>query len=186
MHDNIFQDEQSTTVLQNKAAKIKLLILDVDGVLTDGKIWYSDDGKEQKCFHTQDGLGMKRLKRAGIQIAIISGRQSEAVDRRMRELGISTVFQGQENKLAAYESLLTSCHVSPEEIAYIGDDSPDMLIMERVGFRIAVDNAVPEIKSIADWCTTRRGGEGAVREACEFILSFIKVSKHNESKNILA
>lgn len=156
---------------RNKAAKIKLLILDVDGVLTDGKIWYSDDGREQKCFHTQDGLGMKRLQEADIQIAIISGRQSEGVDRRMKELGISHVFQGQENKIAAFESLLTTCNLSPGEIGYMGDDIPDILIMERVGFRIAVDNAVPEVKAIADWCTSRRGGEGAVREACDYILS---------------
>ncbi len=159
------------TNTRDKAAKIKLLILDVDGVLTDGKIWYSDDGREQKCFHTQDGFGMKRLQKAGVQLAIISGRQSNVVDRRMKELGIAHVFQGHENKTATYESLLKICNVAPEAVGYIGDDSPDIPIMERVGFRIAVDNAVPEVKSIADWCTSRRGGEGAVREACDFILS---------------
>ena len=155
---------------RNKATNIKLLILDVDGVLTDGKIWYSSDGNEQKCFHTQDGLGLKRLQAIGIQIAIISGRQSNAVDQRMAELGIQHIYQGQSNKINAYESLLKIGNVSPTEVAYIGDDLPDIPIMERVGLRIAVNNAVPEVKAIADWCTSRHGGEGAVREACDFIL----------------
>jgi len=169
-----------------KAEKIKLLILDVDGVLTNGNIWFADNGDEQKSFHTQDGLGMKRLQRANIQVAIISGRKSPAVDRRMKELGITQVFQGQENKQAAYESLLETYQLSPEAVAYVGDDLPDMHIMKQVGFRIAVNNAVPEVKAFADWCTTRNGGEGAVREACELILSYQKVSKQNETKNILA
>jgi 3-deoxy-D-manno-octulosonate 8-phosphate phosphatase (KDO 8-P phosphatase) len=172
--------------LRGKAEKIKLLILDVDGVLTNGNFWYADNGEEQKCFHTQDGLGMKRLQKANIQIAIISGRQSPAVDRRMKELDIAQVFQGQENKQAAYESLLNTLQISPEKVAYVGDDLPDMHIMKQIGFRIAVNNAVPEVKEFADWCTTRNGGEGAVREACELILSYQKVSTQNETKNILA
>lgn len=150
---------------------IKLFILDVDGVLTDGKIWYSDNGEEQKMFHTQDGLGIKRLKQAGIDIAVISGRQSPAVTRRMNELNISDVHQGISNKMDIFQQLLKKYKIAPENVASIGDDLPDLPLLENSGIAIAVHNAVPEIKSIANYCTNRSGGEGAVREACEWLLT---------------
>ncbi len=157
--------------IQRKAGIIKLLILDVDGVLTDGKICYSSDGTETKFFHVQDGLGIKLLQQAGIEVAIISSRQSEAVEKRMRELKIKHLHQGQEQKIIAYESLLKECHLTAEMTAYMGDDLPDIPVLEQVGLAIAVANAVHAVKKVSHWQTMARGGEGAVREACDMILA---------------
>ena len=172
--------------LSEKEMDIKLLAMDVDGVLTDGTIIVHADGSESKNFHVHDGAWLRIWRRQGLKTAIITGRQCSAVEHRARDLEIDFFYDKALEKLPVLEKLIAESGVPAEQIAYIGDDSPDMLIMERVGFRIAVDNAVPEIKSIADWCTTRRGGEGAVREACDFILSLTKVPGHHESKNILA
>ncbi|MDF1795930.1 MAG: HAD-IIIA family hydrolase [Coxiellaceae bacterium] len=150
---------------------IQLLILDVDGVLTDGKVYLSADGDEQKCFYVQDGMGMVNLIRADIPIAIISGRSSGSVTRRMQELGVKHVFQGIENKLPVFEQLIKKLNISADQVAYVGDDTPDLSIMLHVGYKIAVANAVAEVRSIADWITQRNGGEGAVREVCDWILS---------------
>ncbi len=150
---------------------IQLLILDVDGVLTDGKVYLSADGDEQKSFYVQDGMGMVNLIRANIPIAIISGRSSGSVTRRMQELGVKHVFQGIENKLPTFEQLIKDLGISAEHVAYVGDDTPDLTIMQHVGYKIAVANAVPEVRSMADWVTQRNGGEGAVREVCDWILS---------------
>jgi len=149
---------------------IKLFILDVDGVLTDGKIWYSENGEEYKAFHTHDGLGLKRLRQSGIEIATISGRQSPAVAKRMAELNISEIYQSISNKIDIFEQLLNKYHINPGNVASIGDDLPDLPILEKSGIAIAVNNAVPEVKAIANYCTNRNGGEGAVREACDWLL----------------
>lgn len=150
---------------------IKLFILDVDGVLTDGKIWYNEKGEECKTFHTHDGLGLKRLRSTGIEIAIISGRNSPSVTKRMKELDITYVFQGVCDKLKIFKTLLKELNITAQNVAYIGDDLPDIPIMQTCGIAITVNNAVPKVKSIAHFCTNRSGGEGAVREACEWMLS---------------
>lgn len=156
---------------------IKLLILDVDGVLTDGKIAYSDDGTQTKNFFVPDGLGMKMLLRAGIEIAVISGKQSKATQLRLTELGIKHIFLGHENKNAIFNQLKHELAISNDEIAYIGDDIPDLPIMQQVGLSIAVKNAHPQIKKIANLILTTNGGNGAVRQVCELILQTQKKLK---------
>lgn len=150
---------------------IRLLILDVDGVLTDGKFYLTADGQEQKCFHAQDGLGIKQCMRAGIDVAIISGRNSDAVTRRMQELGVKYVYQGIKDKAKILNQLLTELSISAEQVASVGDDLPDLAIMDKIGLPIAVNNAVNAVKDSARWVSQRSGGEGAVREICDWILS---------------
>lgn len=154
----------------DKARKIKLLILDIDGVLTDAKLFFDDQGREYKAFHARDGHGIKLLRQSGVEIAVISGRQSEAVAIRMRSLGVEHVYQGQENKLAAFEELLQRLSVAAEETAHVGDDLPDLPLMKRVGLAIAVRDAHFAVKDYADWVTSLPGGDGAAREICDFIL----------------
>ncbi len=150
---------------------IQLLILDVDGVLTDGKIYLSAQGSEQKSFYVQDGMGMVSVLNAGIPIAIISGRDSECVTHRMQELGVKHVYQGISDKLPVFEKLIADLNIEAAHVAYVGDDTPDLAIMNYVGYKIAVANAVPAVKSTATWITRNNGGEGAVREVCDWILS---------------
>lgn len=150
--------------------KIKMLITDVDGVLTDGGIIVHGDGSESKRFNVQDGHGIKLWQRAGFGMAIISGRTSKATEIRGRELGIENVMQGCKDKVSAFESLLDKVSLSAEEVAYIGDDLGDMPIVKRAGFGVAVVNAVSELKSVADYVTETAGGYGAVREVIEYIL----------------
>lgn len=159
------------TVLLYKFRQIRLLILDVDGVLTDGRLWYSADREVLKVFHVQDGLGIKRLLQTGVKVAIISSQKNQAVFQRARELGISYIFQSERNKRIPYEKLVSQLQLDEKEIAYIGDDLPDLPVMQRVGLAIAVANAVPEVHSSAHWSTNKRGGEGAVREVCDLIMS---------------
>jgi 3-deoxy-D-manno-octulosonate 8-phosphate phosphatase (KDO 8-P phosphatase) len=156
--------------LHLKAQAIKLLILDVDGVLTDGKLFFDQQGNEYKSFHAQDGHGLKLLRQTGVEIAVISGRRSPTVELRMKNLGISHVYQGQEDKRAAFQSLLSTLQLEPQQVAYVGDDLLDLPIMSKVGLAIAVNDAVPTVKDYADWCTARNGGQGAVREACDLIM----------------
>jgi len=153
-----------------QAAPIRLLICDVDGVLTNGNIIYNEQGIETKHFHVQDGLGLKLLQNHGIAVAIITSRQSSIVSKRMQELNIDLVFQGQKNKLPVYHNLLTQLNLKDSEVAYVGDDLPDLSIISRAGFGIAVANAHHYVKQQANWVTTLAGGEGAVREVCELIL----------------
>ncbi len=162
---------QCQTTAIEKARTIKLAIFDVDGVLTDGKIYFTEDGSEYKAFHSHDGMGMKMLLRSGIEIAIITARNSKLVTKRMAELGVKHVFQGQENKFIAYESIKSQLALQDDEIAYTGDDLNDLGLIRKCGLGIAVANASPIVHQHADWCTTRLGGAGAVREVCEFILS---------------
>ena len=163
---------------------IKLFIVDVDGVLTNGTIWYDKGGEEYKVFHTHDGLGLKRLREQGIHIAIVSGRNSLSVTRRMKELEITEVYQGISDKLEIFNSLLHKFDIAAENVVSIGDDLPDIPILESSGVAIAVHNAVAPVKAIANYCTSRSGGEGAVREACEWILS-ARLEKTHESNTLV-
>ena len=151
-------------------ATIKLLLLDVDGVMTDGRITYDNVGDELKSFDVKDGHGLKLLQRAGIKIGIITGRQSAVVARRAAELGIELVYQGAKDKLVPFNEILEKLRISPEEVAYVGDDVVDLPVMRRVGFAITVADAVEDVKPFADLVTTRDGGRGAVREVCDFLL----------------
>jgi 3-deoxy-D-manno-octulosonate 8-phosphate phosphatase (KDO 8-P phosphatase) len=150
---------------------IKCLILDVDGVLTDGSIWLNEHGVELKRFHIHDGLGIKRLQSAGITVAIISGRSSQAVTARMTELQVPYVYQGCADKLAVFNQLIQKLGIKPSEVAYAGDDLPDLPVMRVVGLSIAVANACPEVRACAHWLTEKTGGNGAVREICDRILA---------------
>lgn len=156
--------------LSEIAKNIKLLILDVDGVLTDGSIILDNEGNEYKSFHVRDGHGIKMLIHAGIQVAIITGRHSKVVERRAHELGITEVYQKCFNKTAAFKELIEKFSVSEKEIAYIGDDIVDAPIMSKIGFPVAVADASAETKEYALIITKNRGGRGAVREVTDFIL----------------
>ncbi|HKJ09555.1 MAG TPA: 3-deoxy-manno-octulosonate-8-phosphatase KdsC [Gammaproteobacteria bacterium] len=153
-----------------RAARIRLLIFDVDGVLTDGSLYLSDDGQEYKAFHSRDGHGIKMLQANGVQAAVITGRSSQVVIHRMDNLGIKHVYQGQEDKRVALDDLLTRLSVSGEEAAYVGDDVVDLPAMRRVGLAIAVQDAHPAVKRHAHWQTPSRGGRGAARDVCELLL----------------
>lgn len=153
-----------------KAQKIKLLILDVDGVMTDGSIIVTDKNEEIKSFHVQDGLGIQFMLESGLQVAVITGRNSPSVTARVKSLKIPHLYQGQINKIHAYEELLATLRLAPEQTAHIGDDLPDIPLFRRVGLAVAVPNAVSLAKDYADWITEARGGNGAIREVCDFIL----------------
>ena len=156
--------------MEKKAKKIRLLILDVDGVLTDGKLIYSGEGGEAKSFNVKDGLGIKLLIEGGIKVVIISGRKSKAVEYRAKDLGIHKVYQGIKDKVAAFDEILKKNKIKPEEVGFIGDDLPDIPLLCRVGFAIGVSDGVAEVKKVVDYVTTHPGGKGAVREVCELIL----------------
>lgn len=153
-----------------KFSGIKLLILDVDGVFSDGRIYLGDNGEELKAFHTRDGFGMKALVAADIMTAVITGRQSHIVERRMQHLSVSHIYQGQTDKSIAYQQLLNQLALSPHQIAYVGDDVPDLALIQQVGLGIAVNDAHPSVQQAADYITRCRGGFGAVREVCDLLL----------------
>ena len=153
-----------------QARRIRLLILDVDGVLTDGKLFFDYQGNEYKSFHARDGHGMKMLQKTGVDIAVISGRESPIVTMRMQSLGVAHVYQAQEDKRVAFDTLLEKVALTREEVAYVGDDVIDLPIMMNVGLAIAVADANDAVKACADWTTTLNGGAGAVREVCDLIL----------------
>jgi len=155
---------------EERAKKIKLLIMDVDGVLTDGRIIYGSDGTEFKSFHVRDGHAMKLANRAGLKMAIITGRDSEIVTRRGEELEVDFIYQKVFNKLEVYEKILQENNLKDEEIAFIGDDIVDLPVMRRVGLSIAVEDAVEELKQESLLITKNPGGRGAVREVIEYIL----------------
>jgi 3-deoxy-D-manno-octulosonate 8-phosphate phosphatase (KDO 8-P phosphatase) len=157
--------------VENRAAHARLLALDVDGVLTDGRIYYSDTGDELKAFNIKDGLGIKLLRDSGVKVAIITGRQSKIVARRARELGIEDVVQGREDKHQALTELCQLYKLSIEECAYMGDDLPDLSAITAAGLGMTVADGSAAVRDAADWVSHANGGCGAVREACEFILS---------------
>lgn len=156
----------------NKRAKaIRLVIFDVDGVLTDGSLFIGSSGEEYKVFNSRDGHGMVMLLQTGVKIAIITGRASESVRLRMADLGIEYVYQGCKNKLLAYQELKATLKLKNAQIAYVGDDVVDLPVMLQVGLAIAVQDANPLVRQYAHWCTKLAGGRGAVREVCEFIMA---------------
>ncbi|MFV0477190.1 MAG: KdsC family phosphatase [Parahaliea sp.] len=152
------------------AAGIRLLALDIDGVLTDGSIYYGNDGEELKAFNIKDGLGIKLLQRAGMEVAIITGRQSHIVERRATELGISDIIQGREDKRTALAQLCQRKSLPLSDCAYMGDDLPDLGAIIAAGFGMTVADACATVAEAADWQSKLGGGHGAVREACEFLL----------------
>ncbi|MFU8789120.1 MAG: 3-deoxy-manno-octulosonate-8-phosphatase KdsC [Methylobacter sp.] len=153
-----------------KARQLKLLILDVDGVLTDGRLFFDGEGNEYKSFHARDGHGIKLLRQTGVEVAVISGRKSNSVALRMKNLGIEHVYQGHENKIAAFDEIIGKLGITPEQAAHVGDDVLDLPVMLRVGLAIAVSDANFAVRQRADWCTELPGGQGAVREVCDFIM----------------
>src|SRR3990167_4077985 len=136
-------------VIAKRIPQIQLLILDVDGVLTDGSLYFSDKGDEMKRFHVHDGLGIKRVQQAGITVAVISSRQSAAVTQRLTALGVQHILQGATCKLTTYEQLLQTVSIAPEQIAYMGDDLPDLPVMQKIGFAVAPPQAVDAVKAVA-------------------------------------
>lgn len=156
--------------LIERANDVRLLVLDVDGVLTDGRLYFSARGEEQKSFHVRDGAGMVHLLRAGLQIAVISGRQSRAVERRMNELGVTWIRQGITDKLSALRELLDILGLGVHQVASMGDDVADLPVFEAVRLAVAVADAHPSVKSRAHFITQAAGGTGAVREMCDLIL----------------
>ena len=152
------------------AKEIKLLICDVDGVFSDGRIYMGNNGEELKTFHTRDGYGVKSLMNAGIQIAIITGRKSQIVENRMKALGISLIYQGQDDKVKAYDDICNKLNIAPEHTSYIGDDLIDWPVMEKVALKVCVADGHPLLKQRANYTTMIKGGDGAVREVCDLIL----------------
>lgn len=160
----------SSRQVLRRAKGIAFLLLDVDGVLTDGKITLTSDGREVKSFDIQDGHGLKELSLAGVSVGLLSGRRSPAVDRRAKELAIDEVHQGIADKLPVYEALIARRGLRDEQIAYVGDDVPDLPVLRRVGLAVTVRNGHQRVKRWAHYVTARRGGEGAVREVTDLLL----------------
>lgn len=153
-----------------RAAAVRLLVLDVDGVLTDGRLYFDADGEALKVFDVRDGLGVKLLREAGIEVAILSARRSPIVEGRARELGITRVMQGAADKGAGLVELMQALNMRPEQCGYIGDDWPDLAAMAQAGFAATVADAAAEVRRVAHWISAATGGRGAVRELAEFIL----------------
>jgi len=163
-----------TPALKKRAAKIKVVLMDVDGTITDGSVTLlsQPDGSalEIKNFDAHDGQGLTLGRTAGLRMGVITGRESPALRRRMKELSVEFVYEKQPHKIAAYEDILKKAGVAEDEVAYLGDDLPDLTVMKRVGLAVAVGNAVEEVKRAADYTTLRTGGKGAARELIELIL----------------
>jgi 3-deoxy-D-manno-octulosonate 8-phosphate phosphatase (KDO 8-P phosphatase) len=153
-----------------RARHVELLVLDVDGVLTDGSLFFGPEGEVLKKFHVRDGAGIKAVLKAGIAVAVISSRSSRTVDTRMRELGVTEVLQGCSDKLDALDGILPRLRVDLGRVACMGDDVADVPMMQRVGFPVAVNDAHEAVKSVAHFCTAAPGGHGAVREVCDLLL----------------
>jgi 3-deoxy-D-manno-octulosonate 8-phosphate phosphatase (KDO 8-P phosphatase) len=154
-----------------RARRVRLLVLDVDGVLTDGRLYFSEQGEALKVFHVRDGSGIVALHGAGIDVAIISGRDSAAVARRASELKIRHVRQGTDDKGKALDALLTELNLAAEQVACVGDDSPDVPMLERAGLAVSVADAHASAHAVAHWTTIAKGGQGAVREVCDLLLT---------------
>jgi 3-deoxy-D-manno-octulosonate 8-phosphate phosphatase (KDO 8-P phosphatase) len=156
--------------VRQRARAIRLLILDVDGVLTDGRLYFGPKGETLKVFHVRDGHGLKMAQRAGIEVALVSGRRSDAAYHRAKELGISRFHEGVRDKVAVMEEIMAAMQIQPAEVAAVGDDLVDLPLMARVGLSVAVADAVPEVVAAAHWVTSLPGGRGAVREVCDLLL----------------
>ena len=157
--------------LRQRASAIRMLVLDVDGILTDGKLYFDHAGNEMKAFNTRDGMGMKALQRSGIEVAVITGRKSGAVTHRMAQLGIRHVYQGCEDKLKAFLELLELSGLDARQVCYAGDDLIDLPVLMRAGLAVSVADAEDFVKQQVHWITRRNGGDGAVREICNLILA---------------
>lgn len=153
-----------------KAQRIKLLICDIDGIFSDGSVYMANSGEEIKAFNTKDGFGLKSLMNSGVEVAVITGRQSEIVARRMASLGVKYVYQAMETKLIGYQELCKDLNVTPEQVCFIGDDFPDLPVMQKVGLAVSVTDGHPYVKQIADYVTVTGGGKGAVRELTDLII----------------
>lgn len=167
--ENTTKDMTMNTI-QEKAKKIKLLLLDVDGVLTDNRLIYGDDGQEYKAFNTRDGHGLVLLQKTGIEVGIITGRKSQLVANRMNDLKVKHLYQGVPDKLPTFEALIEKLQISHDQIAYMGDDILDLPILTRVGLATAPSDADPEVLKRVDFISQQAGGRGAVRELCELIM----------------
>ncbi len=161
---------RSEAEVKERAARIKLLILDVDGVLTDGGLILHADGQESKVFHVHDGHGIRLVQRAGIEVALLTGRSSQVVADRAKNLGIELVVQGSRNKLIDYEKILQQRRLDDQNVAYIADDLVDVPVLRRAGLAVAVADSTVHIRDYCHACTIRKGGNGAVREVCDFLL----------------
>jgi 3-deoxy-D-manno-octulosonate 8-phosphate phosphatase (KDO 8-P phosphatase) len=159
------------TLLLEKAAKIQMLVLDVDGVLTDGSLYFDNDGNEMKAFSTRDGLGMRSVQSQGIELALITGRKSKIVERRAQQLDITHLYQGRNDKLQAFKELLDETGVVENAVCYMGDDWIDLPVLERVGLAVTVSDADTVVRDRVHWVTNKPGGKGAVREVCDLILA---------------
>ncbi len=157
--------------IRQQAGNVRLLVLDVDGVMTDGRIQFDADGRECKVFHVRDGYGIRRVLDAGIEVAIISGRKSVAVEKRAAELGIQHVHLGIDNKISVFKELLNELELGAEATACVGDDTPDCDCVKAAGLGRAVADAHSDLSKVADWQTQLDGGKGAVREVCDLLLS---------------
>jgi 3-deoxy-D-manno-octulosonate 8-phosphate phosphatase (KDO 8-P phosphatase) len=158
------------STLLERARRVRVAVFDVDGVLTDGRIVLGPAGEEYKQFHVRDGQGLVMLRDSGVQLAVITGRDSPVVSHRMRELGVRYLYQGRGDKRTALEELCREGHCTPEEICYTGDDLPDLAVMRVVGLPVAVADAHPAVKAVAAWQTPTAGGLGAAREVAELIM----------------
>jgi 3-deoxy-D-manno-octulosonate 8-phosphate phosphatase (KDO 8-P phosphatase) len=153
-----------------RASRIRLLILDIDGVLTDGRLYFDAKGETLKVFHVRDGHGIKMAQRSGLEVALVSGRRSDAAYHRARELGVNRFYEGVRDKVTILEELLATLNLQPNEAAAVGDELVDLPLFHRVGLGVAVVDAVPEVVAAAHWVTSLPGGRGAVREVCDLIL----------------
>jgi len=160
----------TSKTLPENLKDIQLLLLDVDGVLTDGSIIYSDAGSEIKEFNVKDGFGIKLVMAAGIKVGLVTGRSSEALDRRCRDLGIDFIYDGAQHKARLLDKIITDTGTGADDTAFIGDDLPDIPLMRRIGLPIAVADAHELVRDCADWVTSAPGGRGAVREVCDALL----------------
>ncbi len=163
--DNTMQDTR------RRAARVQVMIFHVDGVMTDGKLYLSGHGEEMKAMSVRDGLGLQRLQATGITPAVISGRPSAAVAARLHALGVEHIYLDSRDKLLDFEALLAELELAPEQAAFMGDDLPDLPVMRQVGLALAVPDAEADVRAAAHWISTAKGGEGAVREACELIIA---------------
>ncbi len=164
------RQQESEASLLKRAGVIKLLLLDVDGILTDGSIPYTSTGEEIKTFHSRDGFGLNILQKIGIKIGLITARTSQALARRAADLKIEHLYQGARNKVAVFEEIIAELQLTPAETAFMGDDWLDMPLLARVGFAATVADAVPEVKEIVHHVTDNPGGRGGVREVCDIII----------------
>jgi 3-deoxy-D-manno-octulosonate 8-phosphate phosphatase (KDO 8-P phosphatase) len=165
----IFSNSEEQAI--ESASKVRLLLLDVDGILTDGRLYFSNSGEESKAFHSLDGHGIKMLMLAGIPVGIITGRESNVVTKRAADLGIGILYQGREDKIDVLKEIITNKGIEAHAIAYAGDDLPDLPVLQAVGLSFSVPGAHPDVKGAVNAITTRCGGEGAVREITDFILN---------------